>query len=77
VKAVLDTVLESARSLDRSEQGKLVGILLDELSKGIADHSDDDLDEIASQREEEMEANPEMVVSHEEMLAHIASRRKS
>jgi hypothetical protein len=77
VSATLETVIDSAQKLDLRDQGKLVGILLEGLSEGLASVPDEALEEIADIREREMDENPEMVISHDEMLAHIESRRSS
>lgn len=56
--------------------GLLVSRLLGDLSHGLPDASDAELDAIANEREAEMDRDPGAVVSHEEMLQFIASKRR-
>lgn len=56
--------------------GLLVSRLLGDLSHNLPDASDAELDAIANQREVEMDRDPSTVVSHDEMLRFISSKRR-
>lgn len=73
--ATLDNVYATARLLPQPDLGALVFRLLDDLSSQLPDADDVELDSIADQREAEMDADPAKVVTHEQMLAFIRSRR--
>ena len=72
----LDQVFSSACSLPRPDLGALVSQLLGELSLPLKESSDAELEAIADAREAEMENDPAMTISHEDMLAFIESRRR-
>lgn len=74
--ATLDQVYSSARSLPRPDMGALVSQLLGELSQPLADTEDAELEAIADAREAEMDSDPALSISHEDMLAFIQSRSR-
>ena len=74
--ATLDQVYSSACSLPRPDLGSLVSQLLGDLSQPLDDTDDAELEAIADAREAEMESDPAMTISHEDMLAFIQSRSR-
>jgi len=56
--------------------GLLVSRLLGDISHTLPDTSDEELDTIAHEREEEMSRDPGAVVSHDEMLRFISSKHR-
>ena len=74
--ATLDQVYSSACKLPLQDLGALVSQLLGELSQPLADSSDAELEAIADAREAEMDSDPALTISHEDMLAFIHSRSR-
>ena len=74
--ATLDQVYTSARSLPVPDLGILLTRLLGEISEPLPSSSDAEMHTIADAREAEMDRDPSTIISHEDMLAFIQSRRR-
>jgi hypothetical protein len=72
--ATLDQVYSTARSLPLTDLGTLVSRLLGELSEKLPKTSDAELEAIADSREAEMDHDPSVSISHEDMMAFIRRR---
>lgn len=74
--ATIDQVYSSARSLALPDLCVLVTRLLGELSTALPDTTDDEFTALTDARESEMDSGPAATITHEDMLAHIQSRRR-
>ena len=72
----LDNLYASARGLPVMDQGQLVSLLLADLSTGLVETQDAELEAMADEREAEMDKDPAATLSHEGMLHFINSRRR-
>lgn len=72
----LDTLYASARGLPVMDQGQLVSLLLADLSTGLVETQDEELEAMADEREAEMDTDPTATLSHEGMMHFINSRRR-
>ncbi|MBB5037206.1 addiction module protein [Prosthecobacter dejongeii] len=72
----LDTLYASACGLPVIDQGQLVSLLLADLSAGLVETQDEELEAMADEREAEMDTDPAATLSHEDLLHFINSRRQ-